>query len=138
MDGLCGEKFLPDVYMRTAAFKAFVESKHPVIAPFSGKRGGTFGSAISKIVGAARVGNTVTCKVPKLGGDPYKLSYTWSVSKNSGLVEIPGRTMQTLKVTDAVYRFSIKESRRLFCTATARNGGGSLAMFSGSVPLKKQ
>jgi hypothetical protein len=138
MNGACGEKFLPDVYMRTAAFKAFIESKKPVIEPFSSKHGGTFGPSLSKIVGTAKIGNTVTCKVPKLGGDPYKLSYTWSVAKQSDIVAIPGKTKQTIKVTNAVYHFAIKESRRLFCTAIARNAGGSLTMFSGSVPLKKK
>jgi hypothetical protein len=138
MNGACGEKFLPDVYMRTAAFKAFIDSKKPVIEPFSSRHGGTFGPSLSKIAGTARIGNTVTCTVPKLGGDPYRLTYTWSVAKDAGFVAIPGKTKRTIKVTDAVYHFAIKESRRLFCTAVARNAGGSLAMVSGSVPMKRK
>src|SRR4029077_14082838 len=34
MNGECGQKFLPDVYMRTAAFTAFITQKKPVIEPF--------------------------------------------------------------------------------------------------------
>jgi hypothetical protein len=140
MNGACGEKFLPDVYMRTAAFTAFVNQKKPTIEPFGFKHGGGLsGSTRAKIVGTARVGNTVTCKAPKLGGDPYKLSYSWLEEKKKvDLVDIPGATKSTLKVTNAVYRGALKQARRLFCTAIARNAGGSLKMTSGSVPLKKK
>jgi secreted trypsin-like serine protease len=140
MNGACGEKFLPDVYMRTAAFTAFINQKKPVIEPFLNRRrtaDGGFGSAASKIVGTAQVGRTVTCKVPKLGGDPYKVSFAWSVEKKAGFVDIPGATKPKLKVTRAIYQSALKEARRVACTATARNAGGSLSMFSGSVRLKK-
>src|SRR5262249_28746073 len=72
MDGACGERFLPDVYMRTAAFTAFINQKHPVIEPFLNRKrtpDGGFGRAASKISGLAKVGHSVSCTVPKLGGD---------------------------------------------------------------------
>jgi hypothetical protein len=140
MNGACGEKFLPDVYMRAAAFTAFINQKKPVIEPFLNRRrtpDGGFGSAANKIVGTAQVGRTVTCKVPKLGGDPYKLSFSWSEETKAGYVDIAGATKPTLKVTRTIYRRGLKESRRLDCTAIARNAGGSLSMVSGSVRLKK-
>jgi secreted trypsin-like serine protease len=138
MDGACGEKLLPDVYMRTAAFTSFIDQKRPVIEPFTLRRGrGGFRAASAKIVGTARVGHTVTCTTPKLGGAPYKLSYTWSEPRGVAVVDLPGATKQTLRITRSVYRHAQKESRRLFCTATARNAGGSLSMPSGSVPLKQ-
>ncbi len=138
MNGACGERFLPDVYMRTAAFTAFINQKKPVIEPFLNRRRSTgFGSAASKIVGTPRVGNTVKCTVPKLGGDPYKVSFVWSEETKAGYTDIPGATKPKLKVTRAIYRHGLEESRRLACTATARNAGGSLSMFSGSVRLKK-
>jgi secreted trypsin-like serine protease len=134
MNGACGQKFLPDVYMRTAAFRKFIDSKDPVIEPFAPKANR---QATSKVAGTARVGKTVTCTSPKLGGDPAKLSYSWSVVKRSGFATLKGQTSRTLEVTNAVYSAAAKESRRLLCTATARNAGGSLTMLSGSVPLKK-
>ena len=134
MNGACGLKFLPDVYMRTAAFRKFIDSKDPVIEPFAPKANR---QATSKIVGTAQIGKTVTCKTPKLGGDPATLSYSWSVVKRSGFVSVKGLTKQKVTVTKAIYSAAAKESRRLLCTATARNAGGSLTMSSGSVPLKK-
>jgi hypothetical protein len=138
MSGKCGEKFLPDVYMRTAAFRDFVNQKKPIIEPFVRRKRQTgFGSAVSSIVGTPQVGRTVTCHVPKLGGDPYTLSYVWTTEQRAGLVDLPGKTKATLKITKAIYQGSIKQTRHLYCTATARNKGGSLSMFAGGVKMKK-
>ena len=41
---------------------------------------------------------------------------------------------EKLKITSALYR-SATSPRRLFCTATARNAGGSLKLVSGSQRL---
>jgi hypothetical protein len=92
MNGACGEKFLPDVYMRVAAFTAFINQKKPVIEPFLKRpRSRGFGSAASKVVGNPQVGRTVTCKVTaKLGGDPSKLSYSWIMFGND-IRAIPAR-----------------------------------------------
>src|SRR3954447_19092369 len=136
MNGVCGEKFLPDVYMRVAAFTAFINQKKPPIEPFLLRPRSTgFGSAVAKVVGDRHVGRTLTCIAPKkLGGDPYKLSYTWQYS-GAGFVDLPGKTKQTLKLTRALYRRLPKESRRVGCTATARNAGGRLDMFAGTLPV---
>src|SRR3954453_21432303 len=137
MDGLCGEKFLPDVYMRVAAFTAFINQKKPVIEPFLKRHRSAagFGSAASKVVGDRHVGSTLKCIVSaKLGGDPYKLSYTWQYA-GAGFVDIRGATKQTLKLTRALYRRLPKRSRRVGCTATAHNAGGSLDMFAGTLPV---
>jgi secreted trypsin-like serine protease len=138
MNGACGEKFLPDVYMRTAAFTSFINQKKPVIEPFTKThRSATgLGSRSSKVVGVARIGSTVKCVAPKLGGDPYKLSYSWQYA-GAVFVDIPGKTKQTLKITRSLYRRLPKEIKRVGCTATARNAGGSLSLFSGSVPVHK-
>jgi secreted trypsin-like serine protease len=140
MNGACGEKLLPDVYMRTAAFRAFIDQRKPVIEPFLKRRrdtSGGFGSAASKVVGTPRVGRTVTCKAPKLGGDRYKLSYAWSVPRSAGFVDIRGATKQTFKITSSFYRRQPEHGHRVACTATARNAGGHLSMFSGTVQLKR-
>jgi hypothetical protein len=134
MNGACGEKFLPDVYMRTAAFTAFINQKKPVIEPFL-KRKNTAGVDVR---GVARIGASIKCVVSKLGGDPYKLSYSWVDTRLSGFVAIPGKTKgQTLKITRAIYRHLLPENRRLGCMATAHNAGGNLTLFSGTVPVHK-
>jgi secreted trypsin-like serine protease len=138
MHGLCGEKFLPGVYMRTAAFTAFINQTKPVIEPFLKVRRSAsgLGSSSADVAGVARVGRTVKCVVPKLGGDRYKLSYAWVWPKRV-FVEIPGATKQTLKITRSIYRHAQPGARRVGCTATARNAGGSLSLFSGTVPMHK-
>jgi hypothetical protein len=138
MNGACGEKFLPDVYMRTAAFAAFINASKPVIEPFIRRRrpaGGGFGSAASHILGVGKVGNTMRCTVPKLGGDPYTVSYTWQLTTAQGFVDIRGATKPTLKITRSIYRHAQPQARRVACTANAHNAGGHLSMFSGSKPL---
>ncbi len=140
MNGACGEKFLPDVYMRTAAFTAFINQKRPVIEPYLKRRRDTSGGLGSpsgvKIVGNPRAGHTLTCKAPKLGGDPYRLSYSWSVTRGVRIVELPRATKQTLEITRSLYR-APKHDRNVSCRATARDAGGSLSMSSDYVRLKK-
>jgi hypothetical protein len=138
MDGECGEKFLPDVYMRTAAFTDFITQKKPVIEPFLKRNrpaDGGFGASGAKVVGVARVGETITCKAAKLGGDPYKVSYTWQATTAKGFENLRGANKRTLEITRSIYRALPKEARRVGCTATARNKGGSLSMFSGTKPV---
>jgi hypothetical protein len=139
MNGACGEKFLPDVYMRTAAFTAFITQKNPVLEPFLKPRRGTsgeFGPSAVKIVGSPRAGHQLTCKAPKLGGDPYKLSYSWSVTRGVRVVELPRATKQTLEITRSLYR-APKHDWNVSCRATARNAGGSLSIPSDFVRLKR-
>jgi len=139
MNGACGEKFLPDVYMRTAAFAAFINQKDPVIEPFlkGGRSAAGLGSPSVRVVGSRRVGGTIKCVAPKLGGDRYKLSYKWVDAREEGFVPIPGKIKQTLKITRSVYRHLPPQSRRIGCEATARNAGGSLTLFSGTLPIHK-
>jgi hypothetical protein len=139
MNGACGEKFLPDVYMRTAAFLDFINQKDPVIEPFIKRRrdtSGGFSRPVVKIVGTPREGHKLTCKPPKLGGDPYKLTYSWRVTRGVRIVDLPRETKQTLEITHALYRVP-KHDRHVGCRATARNAGGSISMPSDLVPLKR-
>jgi hypothetical protein len=130
LDGLCGEKPLPMAAMRTSSYTSFIDARHPVIEPFS------TGSGIAKIVGAAHVGKTVSCQAPKLGGPKAKLTYGWQVANGAGIVGVKGARHRTLKITSAVYK-QADVAKRLFCTATATNKGGSVGFSSGSAGMKK-
>jgi hypothetical protein len=134
MEVQCGERSLPNVAMRVSSFASFINQKNPVIEPY------TTGKAPrhARIVGVARLGNTVTCKPPKLGGAPFKLSYEWSVGRNENVVPIRSAHGATLKITKAVYERSLPAgSRILFCIVTARNAGGSFESGLTSARLKK-
>lgn len=131
MNGLCGEKPLPAVEMRTSSYTAFIKAKHLPIEPFSTSSG------ISKILGKARVGQTLTCQPPKLGGDKAKLTYSWQVANGAGIVDVKGARHRTLKLTNAIYK-QADVAKRLFCTATAANKGGSVGFGSGSVGMKRK
>jgi hypothetical protein len=133
MDGLCGEKPLPLVEMRVSSFSSFLTAKDPPIEPSTLKTGGAGQPLIS---GAAHVGNTVTCHAPKLGGDPAKLTYSWSVTHDTDFRTIPNAHKDTLKVSSGVYK-KADAARRLFCTVTARNAGGHLELLSGSVHMRR-
>jgi hypothetical protein len=97
MDGACGEKPLPAVEMRTSAYTRFIHSAKPANEPFSQ------GSGTSRIVGTARVGRTVTCRPPKLGGGGRsRLTYSWQVTRRTALADVPGAHRATLRITRAV------------------------------------
>jgi hypothetical protein len=136
-DGACGEKALPNVPMRTAAFYKFITEPHPVIEPYTvaGNHGGGLDRTASKITGDPHVGGTVKCIAPKLGGDKFKLSYGWSQPIGINIKPVPGAHEQTLKITTALYSRE-KGSHQLFCTATATNAGGSLGVL-GSITMKR-
>jgi secreted trypsin-like serine protease len=134
MEGLCGEKSLPQVTMRASAFTAFITAAKPVIEPFAK---GSDAAAASHIAGTARVGRTVTCNPPKLGGDPFTLSYSWQLAQNEKIVTLRGEHKRTLTITSALYRRALAP-KEIFCTATAHNAGGSLPSFSESARLKKR
>ena len=120
--------------MRVSSFASFINRAKPVIEPYTtghGPRG-------PRIVGVARVGNTVTCKPPKIIGAPFKLSYDWKVGRNVNVVPIRSHHGARLKITKAIYESSRPARfRSLFCTATARNAGGSLSTGLTSVRMKK-
>jgi hypothetical protein len=136
-DGLCGEKALPNVPMRTAAFYKFITQPHPVIEPYTvaGNHGGGLDRTASRITGDPHVGGTVKCIAPKLGGDRFKLTYSWSEPVGVKVKPVPGAHRQTLKITSAIYNRE-KGAHQLFCTATATNAGGSLGV-EGSITMKR-
>jgi hypothetical protein len=130
MDGACGEKPLPAVEMRASAYTTFIRSAAPAIEPYS------LGSDASRISGTARVGRAVSCRHPRLGGGRARFTYSWQVTANLDEADIRGAHGAKLRVTAAVYRRA-DSAKRLFCTATAHNRGGSVAFQSSSVALRR-
>ena len=130
----CGQRSLPNVAMRVSSFASFINRAKPVIQPYTTGPGFRH----TRIVGVARVGNTVTCKLPKLGGGPFKASYEWSVGTKDGTFRaIRGAHAATLKITKAIYNSARPvEGRTLYCVPTARNAGGSLGTGLSSTRLK--
>ncbi len=131
----CGERALPNVAMRVSSFASFINQAKPAIEPYTTGPGFRH----PRIRGIARVGNTVTCQPPKIGGAPFKLSYQWSVGTSRGsfrtLRHAHGRT---LKITKAIYKSARPANGRIvFCTATARNAGGSLDTGLAATRLRK-
>jgi secreted trypsin-like serine protease len=135
MDVACGQGPQPDVAMRVSSFASFINRAKPVIQPYTTGPGFRH----TRIVGVARVGNTVTCKPPRLGGAPLKLSYEWLVGTDEGgLRTLRHARVPKLKITQAIYNSARPpEGRILFCIATARNAGGSLSTGLSGTPLKK-
>jgi secreted trypsin-like serine protease len=130
----CGERALPDVAMRVSSFASFINQAKPVIQPYTTGPG----SRHTRIVGVARVGNTVTCALPKIGGGPFKTTYEWSVGRNADIVPIHGAHGPKLRITKAIYQRSQPAVARIvYCTATAHNAGGSLGTGLTSARLKK-
>ena len=132
MDGACGQLHLPNVSMRVSSFSSFINSHYPVIEPYTVHSGAPGGlrrfAAGATVAGTVQVGHTVTCKVAKLAGARATLSYTWALVQNTDRMIARG---QKLKITSGLYK-SATSPRRLMCTATARNAGGSLKLTSGS------
>jgi secreted trypsin-like serine protease len=132
MDGLCGQKPLPDVFMRTAAFTKFLATAELPILPFTHL---THRGSTARIAGTPRVGHTLTCEPVKLGGDPATLHYFWTKVTKKGIVDIPNAQHRTLAVT-AKLRDSVPFNHAVFCNALARNKGGELLLQSGSADLR--
>ena len=131
MDGQCGVTPLPQVAMRLSAFASFLSRSKLPIQPYTLRR-----NALSHVAGKGRVGRTVACQGPKLGGDPAKITYSWQVAQ-AGFVDIKGAHGRTFKITPATFR-KAGVARRLACTVTATNAGGSLDMLSGSIHLSRK
>jgi secreted trypsin-like serine protease len=131
----CGLRLLPNVAMRVSSYAAFIDQAKPVIQPYTTGPGFRH----TRITGEARIGNTVTCKTPKLHGAPLKLSYEWSVGTSTGSIRpLRHASGRTLKITNAIYNSARPtQYRSLFCAATARNAGGSLGTGLTSVRMKK-
>jgi hypothetical protein len=134
MDIGCGRRSLPNVAMRVSSFASFISTAKPVIEPYTTGRGGRH----TRIARSTRVGETVTCAPPKLGGAPYKLSYEWSLGTSTGGF----RTLRhahgpTLRITKALYKRALPGHGILFCLPTARNAGGSLSTGLASTRLRR-
>jgi Trypsin len=128
MDGLCGVKPLPDVAMRVSSFASFLGARKLTIEPYTLRRG-----ANSQIIGTRRIGHTVSCRAPRLGGNRVKVSYRWQAESTDN-VDLKGGHRPTLKLTNSIYRQS-GVARRIDCLVTARNAGGTLELMSGSIHL---
>jgi hypothetical protein len=126
MDGPCGVKPLPDVAMRLSSFASFLGAAKPPIEPYTLRRG-----ANAQISGTGRVGHTVSCRAPKIGGHRVKVSYRWQADSTDN-ADLKGGHHRKLKLTRAIYRQS-GVARRIDCLVTARNAGGTLALMSGSI-----
>jgi hypothetical protein len=112
-DAKCGAKHLPGVYMRVSSFASFVTDPNPVIEPFQlGDEG------FPKVTGVPKVGETLTCNPPHLGGSPATLHYKW-VFHNKVV-----STKQTVKALRVMAGHSVG------CSVVARNAGGHFDVFS--------
>ncbi len=131
MNGACGQLHLPNVSMRVSSFVSFINRRSPVVEPYTVRPGHTelrrF-AAGATVAGTVQVGHTVVCATPRLGGPKATLTYTWALVQDIGHVIARGHK---LTLTSALYR-KATFPRRIQCTATARNAGGSLVLNSGS------
>ena len=109
----CGTRHLPGVYMRVSSFASFINDPNPVIEPFP-----TGDAPYPTVTGVAKVGETLTCNAPPLGGSPATLSYKWIF--NSKLIS---RKPTTTATRDMV-------GHSVGCTITAHNAGGHFEMFT--------
>jgi hypothetical protein len=110
-DAKCGTQHLPGVYMRTSSFSAFINEPNPVIEPFP-----TGDAPYPTVSGVAKVGETLTCNPPPMGGSPAKLTYKW-IFDNKVI-----STKQTATATRAMV------NRSVGCNITARNASGHFEM----------
>jgi secreted trypsin-like serine protease len=135
MEVPCGARPLPDVAMRVSSFASFINKSNPVIEPQTTGHG----PGGPRIVGVPRVGNTVTCKPPRVTGAPLRFTYVWSVGRGGAIVPIPhAHHGATLTITKAIFQSAHPAVHRsLFCTATAHNAGGSLGTGLGETRLKQ-
>jgi secreted trypsin-like serine protease len=112
-DAKCGAKQLPEVTMRVSSFLSFINDPNPVIEPFP-----TGDAPYPTVTGTAKVGQTLTCNVPPLGGSPATVSYRWLWNN-----KVISRTKTATATRDMV-------GHSVGCTATARNASGHIEMFT--------
>ena len=129
-DAGCGERDLPSVTMRVAAYGDWISQRDPTIAPYP-----TLGPIVT---GEPRAGATLTCAAT-MGGSPARLAYRWVTTKFKGQLSdenadrlikpIPGATSSTLLVTPQL------AGRKVACEVIARNRGGHYRTFSINLQL---
>jgi secreted trypsin-like serine protease len=112
-DAKCGVKPLPEVAMRVSSFLSFINDPNPVIEPFP-----TGDAPYPTVTGTAKVGQTLTCNVPPLGGSPATVSYRWLFHN-----KVISRTKTATATRDMV-------GHSVGCTAAARNASGHIEMFT--------
>ena len=112
-DAKCGVKPLPEVAMRVSSFLSFINDPNPVIEPFP-----TGDAPYPTVSGTAKVGQTLTCNVPPLGGSPATVSYRWLFHN-----KVISRTKTATATRDMV-------GHSVGCTATVRNASGHVEMFT--------
>lgn len=112
-DAKCGVKPLPEVAMRVSSFASFINDPNPVIEPFA-----TGDKPYATVSGTAKVGQTLTCNAPPLGGSPSTLSYTWFWNN-----KVISRKPTATAIRDMA-------GHSVGCTVTARNASGHFVMFT--------
>jgi secreted trypsin-like serine protease len=112
-DNKCGVKALPAVAMRVSSFLDFINDPSPVIEPFP-----TGDAPYPTVSGDAKVGATLTCNLPPLGGSPATVSYRWMWNN-----KVISRAKTATATRDMV-------GHSVGCLATARNAGGHVEMFT--------
>jgi hypothetical protein len=121
--------------MRVSSNSAFINQAKPVNEPY------TTGPGLrhTRIQGVGKIGHTVTCAAPKIGGAPFTLTYEWQVGTDTGGFQTLRHARGAkLKITKAIYtKARPAKLRILFCTATAHDAGGSLDTGLTSMRLKK-
>ena len=129
-DAGCGERDLPSVTMRVAAYRDWIMQRDPTIAPYP-----TLGPIVS---GEPRAGATLMCAAT-MGGSPARLAYRWVTTNFKGQLSddnadrltkpIRGATSSTLLVTPQL------AGRKVACEVTAKNRGGHYRIFSVNLQL---
>jgi hypothetical protein len=99
--------------MRVSSFASFITNPNPVIEPFA-----TGDAPYPTVTGVAKVGQTLTCNAPPLGGSPATLSYRWIF--NNKVISRKSTAMATRDMVD----------HSVGCTVTARNASGHVEMFT--------
>jgi secreted trypsin-like serine protease len=112
-DAKCGAQALPEVTMRVSSFTSFINDPNPVIEPFP-----TGDKPYATVSGQAKVGATLTCNVPPLGGSPAALSYRWFWNN---------KVISRAKTATAIAGM---RGHSVGCTVTARNASGHMEMFT--------
>jgi hypothetical protein len=116
-DAKCGRVPLPGVYMRVSSFLSFINDPNPVIEPFPPDAFKDYPT----VTGVGKVGQTLTCNAPALGGSPATLSYRWIFDS---------KTVSRQRTATATRAMA---GRTVGCIVTARNAGGHYVAYTPAV-----
>ncbi len=115
-DAACGTRRLPGVYMRVSSFASFITDPNPVILPFP-----LGPDDFPTVTGEAKVGATLTCNPPRMGGSPSTLHYKWVFDN---------KTISTRQTTTATKDMV---GRSVGCLIKATNASGGFDMSTPAV-----